>query len=50
MLVETLDKQTLHCLVGEKEVKLMDDAANLSSISLGAFLYAIKHGIFKELK
>lgn len=50
MLVRTLDGQTLHVLVKEKEVLYMDDDANLTSTSLGAFLYGLKNGIFTELK
>lgn len=50
MLVKTLDGDTLHVLVGDTDVQIMDDQANLSSISLGAFLYALQNGIFKELK
>lgn len=50
MLVKTLDGETLHVLVRDTDVLMMDDDANLSSISLGAFLYALKHNIFTELK
>ncbi len=50
MLVECLDGVTYHVLIGSTDVKMMDDQANLSSMSLGAFLYGLRNGLFKELK
>ncbi len=49
MLVKCIDGREYHVLVKEKEVLIMDDSANLGSISLGAFLFGLKVGFFVEM-
>lgn len=50
MLIKTLDGDKLHVLINATDVQIMDNDANVSSVSLGAFLYALKNGLFTEVK